>query len=320
MGDLRHAFDVFAPIHTLWWTVFGQSLTWGLSSLYHWFSSVGALQVIGPYGLAVIALTLIIKLVLSPLFQTQIVLQRRALAQQRTLAPELAEIKRKYKGDTQKQQQATMELYRERGVNPLSSLSGCLPLLVQYPILIALYWVFLGVAQHHTFGIVHFLWIENLNKSPLTHHYPGVPIPTIGYLVIPVLAAATTFVQSKMMQQPKNPFATEQEQQQQQMQQTMLLMMPLFFGYITLVTPLGLGLYWFVSNSVSIIQQYFVTGWGGLRPGAQAAALPAGGAAPARSGGPLSGSVALNNNRPPTRPATNGRRQPSRNKRKASRR
>jgi len=277
------------------------------------------LQAIGPYGLAIIALTLIIKTVLSPLFQLQIVLMRRNMEQQRRLAPELAEIKRKFKGDTQKQQQATMELYRERGVNPLASLSGCLPMLIQYPILIALYWVFLGVAQHHTFKIVHFLWIENLNLSPLAHHFTGLPIPTIGYLIIPVGAALTTFVQSRMMQQPKNPFATEQEQQQQQMQQSLQVMMPLFFGYITLVTPAGLGLYWFVSNCVAIIQQYFVTGWGGLRPSAQtAAAAPNGGGPAGRPSAPISASASLS--RPVTRPASgNGRRQGSR-KRKASRR
>ena len=262
------------------------------------------LQVVGPYGLAIIALTVIIKTVLSPLFQLQMVLMKRNLENQRKLGPELAEIKRKFKGDAQKQQAATMQLYRDHGVNPLSSLSGCLPMLVQYPILIALYWVFLGVAQHHSFGIVHFLWIPNLNISPLKHTIPGTPIPTIGYLVIPVLAAATTFVQSKMMQQPKNPLATEQEQQTQQVQQSMQVMMPLFFGYITLVTPLGLGLYWFVSNCIAIIQQYFVTGWGGLRP-QPAGAVPAG--APSRMVSPPT---------PVARPSSNGRRQSSRSARR----
>lgn len=276
------------------------------------------LREIGPYGLAIIALTLIIKLVLSPLFQLQIVLNRRTQDNQRKLGPQLADIKKKYKGDSQKQQQATMELYREHGINPLSSLSGCLPMLIQYPILIALYWVFLGVAQHHTFGLVHFLWVSNLNISPLKHTYAGTPIPTLGYLVIPIGAALTTFVQSRMMQQPKNPFATEQEQQQQQMQQSLMVMMPLFFGYITLVTPCGLGLYWFVSNCVAIIQQYFVTGWGGLRPSAQAAAaLASGGTTPARPGGPVPAGVPLS--RQAARPSTNGRRQGSR-KRKASKR
>lgn len=247
-----------------------------LHFFYVHFAAVPAIHLIGPFGLAIVVLTAIIKLVLSPLFQLQILLSRRAQDQQRKLAPELAEIKKKFKGDAQKQQQATMALYREHGVNPLSSLSGCLPALVQYPILIALYFVLRDASQKHTYAISHFLWIPDLNQTPLHHVLAGTPIPTPDYLVIPILAAATTFVQSRMMQQPKNPFATEQEQQQQQMQQSMQVLLPLMFGYFTLVSPLGLGLYWFVSNCIAIIQQYFVTGWGGLRgQPATAARIPA---------------------------------------------
>jgi len=265
MVFLKSAFDIFLPINHVWWAIFGVSVSSALHFLYAHFATVPAIQVIGPYGLSIVVLTVIIKLILSPLFQLQIVLSRRAMNQQRKLAPQLSEIKKKYKGDAQKQQKATMELYREHGVNPLSSLSGCLPAIVQYPILIALYFVFRDASQKGTFPISHFLWIPNLNATPLHHTFAGSPIPTPEYLIIPLLAAATTFVQSRMMQQPKNPLATEQEQQQAQMQQSMQVMMPLLFGYFTLVSPTGLGLYWFISNCVAIIQQYFVTGWGGLR-------------------------------------------------------
>src|SRR6202011_2788867 len=72
-------------------------------------------------------------------------------------------------------------------------------------------------------------------------------------------------VQSRMMQQPPNPAASEQEQQAQQMTQTMQVMMPLMITYFAFVTPAGLGLYWFISNCFAIIQQYFVNGWGGMR-------------------------------------------------------
>src|SRR6266487_7067037 len=105
--------------------------------------------------------------------------------------------------------------------------------------------------------------------------HDALPIPTPVYLVIPVLAAATTFVQSRMMQQPPSPMATEQELQQQQMTRTMQVMMPLMIAYFAFITPAGLGLYWFVSNCFSIIQQYFVTGWGGLRPPAALVPAPA---------------------------------------------
>lgn len=258
---------------------------------------------VGPYGLAIVALTVGIKLVLWPVYQFQLNTSRKTMDRQRMLAPQLAEIKKKYKGDPQKQQEAQMELYREQGINPLSGLGCLIPFLIQYPILGALYFVF----RDHRFHPANFLWIPDLNVTPLHHVYAGTPIPTVGYLVIPLLAAATTFVQSKMMQQPPNPNATEQEQQQQQMQQSMQVMMPLLFGYFTLISPMGLGLYWFVSNCIAIIQQYFVTGWGGLR---QNSSTPP----PAAPGGSSRPAVTVD------RPSTNGTpRPPVRRKKKARR-
>ena len=224
-----------------------------------------AIAAIGAYGLAIVLLTILIKVLLAPLFQIQLALSKRSIDQQRRLAPELAELKKKHKNNPQQQQAAMMELYRERGINPLSNLSGCLPALLQFPILTALYYVFFGNAQHKLFAD-HFLFIPHLNDVPTLHPLiPGLPIPNLIYLVIPILAAATTFVQSRMMQQPPNPAATEQEQQAQQMTQTMQVMMPLMITYFAFVTPAGLGLYWFVSNCFAIIQQYLVNGWGGLR-------------------------------------------------------
>ena len=283
--DLRKFFDVFLPIHTVWWALFGQTLSTGLSSIYHLFAANPALATIGAYGLAIILLTLIVRLVLSPLFQLQLVLSRRTMQQQKKLAPELAELRKKHKNDPQKQQAAMMALYREHGVNPLASMSGCLPAVVQFPILSALYYVFYNARNQHFTD--HFLFVPHLNalpsQNPLVH---GLPIPTLVYLVIPALAAATTFVQSRMMQQPVSATPTEQELQQQQMTRTMQVMMPLMIAYFAFVTPAGLGLYWFISNCVSIVQQYFVNGWGGLRPQTATAAATAG------SGGGGRGSAA----------------------------
>lgn len=221
---------------------------------------------LGAYGLAIIVLTVIVRLILSPLYHLQLALSKKNLAEQRKVAPQLAELRKKYRGDPQKLQQATMELYREHGVNPLGGLSGCLPSLVQMPILIALYYVFYGNARDHTFTD-NFLFVPHLNDTPLSHPLaPGLPVPTLAYLVIPLLAAATTYVQSKMMQQPPNPAATEQERQAQQVTKQMQVFMPLMIAYFAIVTPAGLGLYWFISNCFAIIQQYLVNGWGGLRP------------------------------------------------------
>jgi YidC/Oxa1 family membrane protein insertase len=226
---------------------------------------VPLIATIGAYGLALIAVTLTIKLILAPLYEYQIRSSKKSLENQRKLAPELAEIKKKYKGDPQKQQAAMMELYKQHGVNPMASLSGCLPSLLQFPILAALYWVFLGNARNHAIPLDHFLFIPHLNSTPSAEHLvAGLPIPALPYLVVPLLAALSTFVQSKMMQQAPNPAATEQEQQTQQMMQSMQVMMPLMVLYFAVITPAGLGLYWLASNCFAIIQQYRVNGWGGL--------------------------------------------------------
>jgi YidC/Oxa1 family membrane protein insertase len=266
LNELRHLFDVFEPINHLWWAIFGQGFTLVLSFLYHTLAAVPPLAWLGAYGLSIIVLTIVIKTVLSPLYHFQLSVSRKTQAEQRRIAPEVAALKKKFKNEPQKQQAALMELYKEHGINPLSSLTGCLPAVVQLPILTALYYVFLGNAQHHAFPSDHFLWVPHLNDYPNAHPLlAGLPIPGIAYLVIPLLAAATTFVQSRMMQQPPNPNATEQEQQAQQMTQSMQVVMPLMIAYFAFVTPAGLGLYWFISNCFAIIQQYFVTGWGGLR-------------------------------------------------------
>jgi YidC/Oxa1 family membrane protein insertase len=253
-----------------------------LSHIYILLAANPLIAAIGAYGLAIVFLTIVIKVLLAPLFQLQLMLSRRTMDQQRKLGPQLAELRKKHKGDPQKTQAATMELYREHGVNPLGGLSGCLPAVLQFPILTAMYYVFFGNAQHKAFAD-HFLFIPHLNDLPSSHAIiPGLPIPTLAYLIIPLLAAATTFVQSRMMQQPPNPGASAQEQQTQQMTQTMQVMMPLMITYFALVTPAGLGLYWFVSNCFAIIQQYLVNGWGGrLRP--QNVLAPAPASAPANA-------------------------------------
>lgn len=232
-----------------------------MNLLYSTFTNVPLLSTIGAYGLAVIALTVIIKIIVAPLYHYQLSASRKSMANQRRVAPEVAKLKKKFKSDPQGLQTATMALYKEHGINPLGSLSGCLPALIQFPILTAMYWVFL---QFHG-ADTHFLFIPSLHDLPGSHPLiPGLPIPTFVYLLIPLLAGASTFVQTKMMQQPPNPLATEQELQAQQMTKSMSVMMPLMIAYFAIVTPAGLGLYWFISNCVGIIQQYLVNG--GWRP------------------------------------------------------
>jgi len=250
----------------LWTLVVKDPITWLLTYIYTHFQTVGAFEVIGAYGMAIIVLTIIIRLLLSPLQQFQLITQRRSMTEQRKLAPQVAELRKKYKKEPQKLNAEMMKLYQEHGVNPLGGLVGCLPLIVQIPILTALYYVFTGFA-HSQHSAAHFLFVPNLNDNP-NHHllFAGLPIPGLAYLVFPLLAALTTLVQSRMLQMPPPPNPTDQEMQTQQMQRTMVYLSPLMIGYFALNVPAGLGLYWFIGNCVSIIQQSFVVGWGNVLP------------------------------------------------------
>src|SRR5712692_2155219 len=275
--------SVLRPIYNLWNAVVFENLAAFLNFLFVHLQTVPVIDTIGAYGVAVIILTILIRLLLAPLQQFQLVTQRRTMTEQRKLAPQVAELRKKYKKEPQRVNAEMMKLYQEHGVNPLGQLVGCLPLIVQLPILTALYYVFTR------FGTIHhaaspFLFIPNLNDVPRDHHLlAGLPIPAIAYLIFPLLAAVTTLVQSKMLQMPPPPNPTEQELQTQQMQKTMVWLSPLMIGYFALQVPAGLGLYWFVGNCVSIIQQSFVVGWGSLLP-ARGAPAPAAAADPKRGG------------------------------------
>ena len=257
------------------------NLTAVLTFIYVHFQGVPVLATIGAYGVAIVVLTICIRLILSPLQQFQLVTQRKSMLEQRKLAPEVGELRKKYKKEPQKLQAEMTKLYAEHGINPFAGLVGCLPLVVQLPILTALYYVFQGFAKHAV-GPAHFLFIPNLNDNPNHHLLMSIPlfgtnvgIPSPEFLVFPLLAAATTFVQTKMLQMPPAPNLTEQEAQAQQMQKMMVWMSPLMIGWFALSVPAGLGLYWFIGNCVGIIQQYFVVGWGNLLPSRNRANGPA---------------------------------------------
>jgi YidC/Oxa1 family membrane protein insertase len=248
--------------------------------MYGHLAGVPVIETIGAYGVAIIVVTILIRLALAPLQQFQLVTQRRTVAEQRKLAPEVAQLKKKFGKDAQKLNAEMMKLYQEHGVNPLGGLIGCLPLVVQMPVLYALYYVFRGA---HV-SAPHFLFVPNLMEIPnQTHLLTGLPIPALAFLVFPLLAAATTFIQTKMLQQPPPVNPTDQELQMQQTQRMMVFLSPVMIGFFALSVPAGLSLYWFIGNCVSIIQQSFVVGWGNLRPGgggATAALTPPKGAGP----------------------------------------
>ena len=257
MNDFGHAIgQLWHPIWLLWWTVVGVPVHAALSWLLSILNDNLVAQSIGPFGVAIVLLTLLIKLILSPLFQYQIATSRRVQAEQRRIAPQLAAVRKKYKKDPQRLNQETMALYKEHNINPLAQMSGCLPALVQSPILIALYWVIFDA--HKTWPLQNFKFLGiALNHTPLA---PGQFVAAA--VLLPVLAALTTFVQTKMMTPP----GQIQDKTQAAMTQNMTLIMPIFIGFISLQFQAGLALYWVVSNLFSIGQQYFITGWGSLSP------------------------------------------------------
>ena len=275
---------------------------------YTHLQGVPIITAIGAYGVAIILLTILVRVVLAPLQQFQLVTQRRSMAEQRKLAPQVAELRKKFKKDPQKLNSEMMKLYQEHGVNPLGGFVGCLPLIVQIPVLTALYWVFTQFAKSNKNVVTHFLFVPNLNENPLHHVVValfGYGIPQPVYLVFPLLAALTTLIQTRMLQMPPAPNPTEQEAQAAQMQRTMLWLSPVMIGFFALNVPAGLGLYWFVGNCVSIIQQSFVVGWGNVLPSRFKTVAGGAPAAPPGKGPPGKGSTGgppKKNGPPPKKP------------------
>jgi YidC/Oxa1 family membrane protein insertase len=214
----------------------------------------------GDFGLAIIALTVIVRLISWPLTKRQL----NSTKAMQEMQPKVQELQKKYGKNKEKLQQEMMKLYKEAGINPL----GCIwPMLIQFPIWIALYQAImsalattpeslLGIAQRlYSWGIVNqaiplssrFLWLDLSQPDP--------------YFILAILVGGTMWAQQKMTTAPAV------DPRQQSTNRMMTLMMPLMFGFLTLMFPSGLALYWAVSNIIGIITQYFVTGgWGYLRP------------------------------------------------------
>ncbi len=205
------------------------------------------------YGLAIIVFTILVRAVLSPLNIKQLKSARKMAS----LGPLQKELQQRYKGDRAALQQATMELYKEQGVNPAA---GCLPLIIQMPVLYSLIFVFNNIKNEypaHLFPIyhAHFLWFSLDHPDNLFGHFFFGAHSFWGPL--PVLAAASQWVQQRMMMQPTS------DPQQRSTQQIMQFM-PLMIMIFAVNYPSGLALYWVTSTVFSIVMQYFITGFGQL--------------------------------------------------------
>ncbi len=199
----------------LWW------LASPLFSLLEWLEEWS-----GNWGVAIILLTLIVKIVLYPLFN----MSYKSMAKLRKVAPELKVLQERYADDRQKLSQEMMKLYQKEGANPLG---GCLPMLLPMPVFLALYWVLWESVEIRQAPF--FAWIEDLSAMD-------------PYFVLPLLMGGTMYLQQLMSPQLGDP-----------MQQRMMKLMPIMFTVLFLFFPAGLVLYWLVNNVLSIAQQWYVT-------------------------------------------------------------
>ena len=212
----------------------------------------------GSFGLAIIALTIIVRLITWPLNKRQLN-STKALQE---MQPKIQELQKKYGKNQQKLQQEMMRLYKEAGVNPL----GCLwPMLIQFPIWIALYQAImkaLATTPENLLDLAARLYSWDIvNQAiPLNSHFLWLDLGNRGDIVLAIIVGGTMWVQQKMTQAPSL------DPRQESTSRMMLLMMPIMFGLLSLSFPAGLGLYWAVSSVIGIIAQYFITGgWGYLK-------------------------------------------------------
>ncbi|HET8849817.1 MAG TPA: membrane protein insertase YidC [Marinobacter sp.] len=181
---------------------------------------------VGNWGVAIILLTVLVKAVFFHLSATSY----RSMAKMRAVAPQLTRLKELYGDDRQRMSQEMMALYKREKINPLG---GCLPILVQMPVFIALYWVlFESVQLRHAPFI---LWIQDLSQMD-------------PYFILPILMGASMFIQMQLNPTPPDP-----------MQAKIMKLMPLVFTVFFLWFPAGLVLYWLVNNILSITQQWYIT-------------------------------------------------------------
>ncbi len=188
----------------------------------------------GQYGLSILVVTILIRFLVLPLTLKQ---YKSSKAMQ-ALQPEMKKLKEKYKDDAKKQQEETMKLFQTNGVNPLA---GCFPLLVQMPILIALYYAI--------------IWNPDIRTHTFLWAALGEPDP---YYILPIIAAITTFIQQKIM--AKYTPMTKQ-------MQSIMMVFPILIFVMSMNFPAAMPLYWVFGNIFTIVQTHFI--YGGSQKGGQ---------------------------------------------------
>jgi YidC/Oxa1 family membrane protein insertase len=199
-----------------WLTFLAKPIYWLLDQLY---------GVVANWGWAIVLLTVIIKLIFYPLSAASY----KSMAKMKAVTPRLMKLRELYANDKPKLNQAMMELYKTEKINPLG---GCLPILIQIPVFIALYWVLLASVEMRNAPWLG--WVTDLS----------VPDP---YFILPIVMAITMFIQTKLNPPPPDPI-----------QAKVMMFMPIIFSIFFFFFPAGLVLYWLVNNILSIAQQYYV--------------------------------------------------------------
>ena len=200
-----------------WLTIIAAPLFWVMKLFHGW---------LGNWGLAIILLTMVIKLIFFPLSAASY----RSMAKMKLVTPRLMKIREQYAEDRLKMNQAMMDLYKTEKINPLG---GCLPIVVQIPVFIALYWVLLESVELRQAPF--YLWVKDLSVAD-------------PWYVLPSLMMLSMIVQTKMNPTPPDP-----------VQAKVMMIMPFAFGVMFFFFPAGLVLYWLVNNILSILQQWQIT-------------------------------------------------------------
>ena len=246
-------------------------------------------KITGDVGIAIILMTLIVRAALIPLFRRQIVSTKRM----QLIQPEIRELQKRYKGDRAKFSQAQMELYKERGVNPTS---GCLPMLLQLPLLMIIYTVISqGLTNPNPSAMFNFFglhlvdytcvngvggpagaavdlykpcinttvaWLGNLDVSRTWVLFPKIPLLS-WFSVLAAASAVLQLVQSRMTMPPSTAAFSDQNSK---VQRQLVLFLPLISLAYGGFLPAGLFIYWIVTTLFGIAQQYLIVGWGSLFP------------------------------------------------------
>jgi YidC/Oxa1 family membrane protein insertase len=200
-----------------WLTVVAAPIFWALEAIH---------SLVGNWGWAIVILTIIIKGIFYPLSAASY----KSMAKMKVLTPRLMQLKERFGDDKQRLNQEMMKMYQTEKVNPLG---GCLPILVQIPVFISLYWVLLGAVEMRDAPWI--LWIKDLASAD-------------PYYILPVIMIISMFIQTKLNPTPPDPI-----------QAKVMMMMPFMFGIMFLWFPAGLVLYWVVNNVLSIAQQWQIT-------------------------------------------------------------